>query len=400
MTGVRPAAVLIVMLTFASPPMRANDASVALRNRAAHELLELDGDRAIASYREAIAADAQDAGAYRGLASALLGRIGMLRGTMTVDSYLGRIGNRDVKLPSPPAEITREFHQSIDRAIALARARVAARPRDAQAHYDLGAALGIRASYLATVDGGVMAAIGAARDAFKAHETVLGLEPKRADAGLIVGTYRYLVATMSLPRRLFAYMAGFGGGRERGIQLVEGAAAFPGDNQADARLALVLLYTREARFDAAKQELDLLRARYPRNRLLLLEQGSTLLRANRPAEAEAVLSEGLRMLERDSRPKMFGEDALWYYRRGAARFAQGRKTDARADLERALASQGRQWVHGRAHLELGRLAIADSDPQRAQTHLQSAAQLGDSDRDGASAATARELLRTIRPLKK
>ena len=42
-----------------------------------------------------------------------------------------------------------------------------------------------------------------------------------------------------------AYVAGFGGGRERGMQLVEEAAAYAGENQTDARFALMLLYNRE-----------------------------------------------------------------------------------------------------------------------------------------------------------
>ena len=51
---------------------------------------------------------------------------------------------------------------------------------------------------------------------------------------------------------------------------------------------------------------------------------------------------------------MFGEDALWWYKRGAARAMLGR-ADARPDLEKALAADGRKWVQGRAHLELGKL---------------------------------------------
>ena len=47
---------------------------------------------------------------------------------------------------------------------------------------------------------------------------MLELEPQRKDAGLIVGTYRYIVAALSLPLRLVAYMAGFGGGKEQGHQ--------------------------------------------------------------------------------------------------------------------------------------------------------------------------------------
>ena len=80
---------------------------------------------------------------------------------------------------------------------------------------------------------------------------MLELDPKRKDAGLIVGTYRYLVSTLSLPMRWMAYMAGFGGDKERGLTLIQDAAAYDGDNQDDARFALILLFNREKRYDEA-----------------------------------------------------------------------------------------------------------------------------------------------------
>lgn len=387
---------LTVALTLLfSPAALGNPASDVLRARAADELFNMDDARARETWREATRTDPQDAAAWRGLAGALIAQLGMLRGTMTVDSYLGRVTTKDVALPPPPPAIADEFQRAINRAIELARQRVAAAPNDAHAHYQLGAAVGLRASYVATIDGGVVSAFRAAREAYSAHERVLDLAPSRGDAGLIVGTYRYLVSALNMPLRWAAYVAGFGGGRERGIALVERAAAYPGDNQGDARLALLLLYTREGRYDDALAQLRQLRQQYPRNRLFWLEAGSTLLRAKRPAEAERMLNDGLAMLSTDSRPRMFGEDALWFYRRGEARAALGRTAEARTDLTQSIAHRGRKWVQGRAHLELGRLALAESDPVTAREHLQAASRLGDSDSDGASAARARELLKQV-----
>ncbi len=224
---------------------------------------------------------------------------------------------------------------------------------------------------------------------------MLELDGSRADAGLIVGTYRYLVSVLSMPMRWVAYVAGFGGGRERGVQLVEGAARYRGDNQSDAQVALLLLYNRERRYADAIALLDRMRTRYPRNRLLWLETGSTLLRADRPEEAERYLDEGIAMTGRDTRRRMLGEDALWYYRRGSARAALRRAAAARDDLQRAIASNGRRWVEGRAHFELGRLAMAEGAAAAAREHFQAAARLGDSDHDGASANRARVMLKQV-----
>jgi predicted Zn-dependent protease len=217
---------------------------------------------------------------------------------------------------------------------------------------------------------------------------VLRLDSRRRDAGLIVGTYRYVVAALALPMRWIAYMAGFGGGREKGLELIEAAAEYSGDNRWDARLALVLLYNRERRYDEALQQLATVRAQYPRNRLLWLETGATLLRGGKFAEAERFLDEGLARLATDDRPRMAGEEALWYYKRGAARTALGRAPDAERDLRKALALEGRKWVHGRAHLEIGRLLLKAGKPAAAAVELRTAIALCEEDGDPLTAAVA------------
>src|SRR5258708_3115839 len=185
---------------------------------------------------------------------------------MTVDGHLGVPRNpRGWPLPPPPAETVAAFRDAIDKATAIARKGIQANPRDPDGHYQLGAAVGLRASYTATVDGSMLGAFRSAREAYEEHEQVLALAPQRHDAGLVVGTYRYIVATLSLPVRWVAYVAGFGGGKEKGLHLVEEAAAYTGENQTDARFALTLLYNREKRYDDALKQLAVLRETYPRN---------------------------------------------------------------------------------------------------------------------------------------
>jgi tetratricopeptide (TPR) repeat protein len=191
-------------------------------------------------------------------------------------------------------------------------------------------------------------------------------------------------------------MVGFGGDKARGIRMVEEAAAYGGENQEDARFALVLMYNREKRYDHALQQLAVLRTRHPRNWLVWLESGSTALRAGRPADAERFLNEGMARFADDKRGRMFGEEALWLYKRGAARAALGRGTEAERDLRTSLSSEGRRWVHGRAHLELGKLALQAGNPAAARGALQTAATLGDADNDRTAANEARRLLKTIR----
>ena len=382
----------VLSLAFAAPA-RSNPESVALRARASAQIYNLDRDQAIETFHKAIAADSQDAAAYRGLATGLWLSITFRRGNMTVDDYLGRVTKPTGPSTAAAPENARAFNDALERALAIARQRIAANPRDADAHYQLGAAVGLRASYTATVEGSVLGAFRAAREAYDEHEKVLALDPRRKDAGLIVGTYRYIVSALAMPLRWMAYVVGFGGGKERGLKMVEEAAGYGGDNQEDARFALILLYNRERRYDDALKELAILRDRYPRNRLVWLETGSTQLRAGRPADAERVLNEGLARFVNDRRQRMFGEDALWLYKRGAARAALGRTADAQADLKQALAAEGRKWVYGRTHLELGKLALKAGNRAAARQELQTAITLCESDNDEPTAAEARRLLR-------
>jgi len=390
----RTAAALVVLALAADVPSTdANPRSASLRAKASSQIYNLDRDDAIATFREAIAADPDDAGAHRGLATAIWLSITFRRGNMTVDDYLGRVSKPNGPVAAAPPELAATFRAALDKATAISHAAIEKNPRDADAHYQLGAAVGLRASYAATVEGSVMGAFRAAREAFNEHEEVLSLDPRRKDAGLIVGTYRYIVSALAMPVRWMAYIVGFGGDKDRGLRMIEEAAAYDGDNQEDARFALILLYNREKRYDDALRELKVLRTQFPRNRLVWLEQGSTALRAGRAAEAEAFLHDGFTRFAGDERQRMFGENALWMYKRGAARAALGRTAEAEADLNRSIQSEGRPWVHGRAHLELGKLAVKAGNRQRANEHLQAAVKFCESDNDAAFADEAKRLMK-------
>src|SRR4051812_27248168 len=169
----RPVLAMLLLRLVAAAPAEANQASDALKARASVELYNLNRAQAEATFRDAIKADPQDAGAYRGLAGALWVGITLDRGAMTIDSYLGRVTRQDVKMAPPPAAVAVEFQESVDRAVALAREKLTAGRDLANAHYELGAAIGMRASYAATIEGSVVHGFRAAKEAYDAHERVL-----------------------------------------------------------------------------------------------------------------------------------------------------------------------------------------------------------------------------------
>ena len=141
---VRHSAAVLIAIVATATAAAANPQSETLRERASTELYDLDRERAIATYRDALKADPTDAAAQRGLAGALWIEESFRRGTMTVDSYLGGVSRSNVKLPPPPAALLTEFETLTGHAIDAARKKIAANPRDPDAYYELGAAVGLR----------------------------------------------------------------------------------------------------------------------------------------------------------------------------------------------------------------------------------------------------------------
>jgi tetratricopeptide (TPR) repeat protein len=368
-------------------------ASLTWRARGTELAYNLDYEQAAVAYQQAAALDPDDPAVHRLLASATWMKLLFDRGAILVEDYLGQ-AKAEFKRDPPPPDRDRFFHAEIDRSLALAEARLAGHPRDVDAHYQAGATSGFLASYTATVEGRLLASMRAARRAVDEHERVLQLDPSRVDAGFIVGTYRYAVSTLSLPLRVLARLAGFSGGRDHALALIETAARQPSDVQSDALFALTLIYNREQRYDDAQKTIARLRERYPRNRLLWLEAGSTALRAGRSLEARAAFETGMRMLDGDPRPRAFGEEARWKLMYGKALVLLRDLEPARRELQASLASTAPDWVHGRATVELGKIDDFAGSRASAVALYRRAVTLCEAGRDDSCVEEARTLART------
>lgn len=330
-------------------------AARAERSRGLERAYNLDYPEARAAFERAVTLDPDHPAGPRLLAAITWMTLLFDRGAILVDDYLGPAEAEFDLQPPPPAQHA-YFHAQIARSLALGEARLAANPRDPDAHYQVGATAGFLATYIATVEGRVLGSLNAGRRAYSEHARVLALDPTRADAGFLVGTYQYGVSTFALPLRLLARVVGFGTGRDRGRQLIEAAAAQTSDVQADALFGLILVYNREGRYDDALGAITRLRERYPANRLLWLEAGTTALRGGRLDTAAAALARGLALLETDPRPRAYGELARWKLASGRVRLGTQDLAAADRELRAALAAPAPGWVHGRVHVALGKLA--------------------------------------------
>jgi tetratricopeptide (TPR) repeat protein len=210
---------------------------------------------------------------------------------------------------------------------------------------------------------------------------------------MVAGTYRYLVSTLPAAVRVMAYIVGFGGGKEQGLKVIEQAAAGSSDIQAEARFALVLIYNREHRYDDAVTVIRGLEHSYPQNRLIVLEEACTLLRGNRPAEADKVLEDAMARLGRDPRPRLRGEEGRWLFKRGTARLRTGQLDGAESDLRAALSAKDVPgWVLARVHVELGKLADLRGDRAGAQREYRTALTITKTSSDDEAESQAKTLL--------
>jgi hypothetical protein len=126
----------------------------SLRDRADDLAYNLDYPEAVAVLKQAVALDPRDPASARRLAAVVWFTILFRNGAMLVDDYLGA-ARAEVTRKPPPADLDTLFRAEIARALAIADDRLRANPRDADAHFEAGAAAGFMASYIGTVEGRV-----------------------------------------------------------------------------------------------------------------------------------------------------------------------------------------------------------------------------------------------------
>jgi tetratricopeptide (TPR) repeat protein len=369
------------------------DRAAALRTSAVAAGYSLDYADALARFEAAIAVSPDDPSLHRLAAATLWMQALFEQGAVTVDDYLGR-AKSNVKRRRPSPALDAAFRTHAAKALELAERQLRQRPSDADAHFQIGATQGLLASYTATIEGGVLSGFGSARRAYGEHSRTLELDGRRKDAALIVGVYRYAISMLPVHWRIVAGLVGMRGNRERGLQLVEQAAGHAGETRTNARFTLIAIYNRERRFDDALAIIRGLQQDFPRNRLLWLEAASTAMRAGRPALARQTLEHGLSLCASDARPRAFGEVARWRFTYGSALAALRENALAERELAAVLDLDAHEWIRGRTHKELGKLADLAGDRARAIAHYRRAVTIGRSENDDDSADEAARLIRS------
>ena len=232
----------------------------------------LEYDQALADFDKAIAQEPGDPDLHNHAAETVLFREMFRDGALESELVTGNNSLlRRAKLdPSP--ETQQRFLGEIQKALDLEQARLRKNPNDAVALYAMGITYGLRSTYHFLVQKAWVDALHESTTARKLHNRVSELEPSNVDVRLVQGLHDYVIGCLPAMYKMFGFLIGFHGDKERGIRTVEQVAAHGSLNRIDAQILLAAIYRRERQPAKALAVVEGLIERFPRNYLLRFEQ--------------------------------------------------------------------------------------------------------------------------------
>ena len=247
-----------------------------LRRSGLDALWNIDYDKAQRDFNEIVKLYPTHPGGYQLLAARLWIKTLYESRRLQVSLYNSEsfYSNGDDKVD---LKIVTEFRNLTREAKRLAEAKLKQEPKNIEALDFLANTEGLKASFEEAVERRHFAALRDGNDAVDHHREVLKLDPKYVDAQITIGLYEYVVGALPLPVKIIAGMTGFRGSKKRGLALLEQVAKEGRWSQDDAKTLLILLYTREKRFEDVLKLTRELSAKYPRNYLLRLETADALV---------------------------------------------------------------------------------------------------------------------------
>jgi tetratricopeptide (TPR) repeat protein len=247
----------------------------------------LDYDRAVQEFDQVLKRHPDDAFAINHLLTAILFHELYRMGVLNTGEYANDSFIKAAHRPANP-QAQAQIKDLVKRALTIEQNRLAANPNDVEALYTRGVTRAEFATYTALVEHAWFSALHNAVGARHDHERVLELAPGDTEAKLLVGTHNYVVGSLPWALRSAGAMAGLGGNKAKGIQLLRECAGGNGETAVDARILLALFLRREHRYDEALPLARQLIAAYPRNLLMALEEGNLLRAGGHAQEAGAV----------------------------------------------------------------------------------------------------------------
>jgi len=247
-----------------------------LRRSGLDALYNIDYDKAQRDFKQIVQLFPNHPGGYQLLAARLWIKTLYESRRLQASLYSGETfyTNGDDKVDP---QIVTEFRNLTREAKRLAEAKLKQEPKNIEALDFLANTEGLKASFEEAVERRHFAALRDGNDAVDHHREVLKLDPAYIDAQITIGLYEYVVGSLPLPVKILAGATGYRGSKKRGLKLLEEVAEKGRWSQDDAKSLLILLYTREKRFEDVVKLTRELSAKYPRNYLLRLETADGLV---------------------------------------------------------------------------------------------------------------------------
>ena len=185
------------------------------------------------------------------------------------DNFL--TSKRDVSIPEPTRN---RIEQLTNQAIEQSDELIKRDSNNKNAYFARGYARGMHAAFITLVDHSFVAAARQGLAARSDSEQVLKLDPEYADAKMAIGIQQFAVA--SLPRlvRMMVGIAGVGGNKEKGLDLLRECAAHGIVNNIESRTALSLFLRHDGRYAEALAVQHGLAQEFPHDYLFRLEEAN------------------------------------------------------------------------------------------------------------------------------
>jgi hypothetical protein len=207
---------------------------------------------------------ASDAAAYL---FSELSRLGSLEAELFVDD--NRFKNR--KTLEPDAGAKALFSERIDQADRLAESTLAKSNADARALFVKILTHGLRADYVALIDGGGVKALSYTKSGRVYVDRLLAADPQAFDAYLGPGVENYLLSLKPIALRVLLRLTGSQVDREAGLEKLRKTAAQGYYLEPFAKLLLAVAALRNNEPQKAREILTQLHERFPNNELYSLE---------------------------------------------------------------------------------------------------------------------------------
>ncbi|MFZ0638624.1 MAG: hypothetical protein WA020_05550 [Candidatus Acidiferrales bacterium] len=251
------------------------------------DFYNMDYDRAIALFQKERERLPNDPFVVNHLLAAVLAKELNREGALDATLYMG---NKFLELKEPPVDpqVKNQIGQLSQRALTLANHELAENPNDVDALFARAVARGLATVYSAVIEKRWLGAMREGLGAYHDDQRVLKLNSNYSDAKLVVGTFQYIVGSLTWWEKSLAFVADMHGSKTRGLALLREAVHGGGEESIDASTILALFLAREGDYDEAIGLLGRDYAAFPHNFIFGLAVADLLNAAGKPQEAISV----------------------------------------------------------------------------------------------------------------